>query len=149
MTSGTTNIDIRKAEEVDIDGIKAIADAHKNEIGFVRRPTLEKSIESSELLVAVELIEQSIVGFVHYHHRKDGQTTLYNIAVIGPYRGQGIGTRLISELQHEARSSQSLHIMLKCPTDLAANGFYEKAGFTLVSTENGKHRPLNIWQREL
>jgi|SRR5690554_5481982 N-acetylglutamate synthase-like GNAT family acetyltransferase len=149
MTSGTINVLIRKAQKTDIDSIKEIADAHKNELGFVRRPTIEKSINANEIFVAVQITNQSIVGFVHYHHRKDGQTTLYNIVVITSFRLSGIATKLVSALENEARSQQSTRIVLKCPVELRANEFYGQYGFSLATRENGKHRPLNIWRLNL
>jgi len=140
---------IRKAQHTDLDAIKAIADAHKTELGFIRRPTLEKSIQINEILVAIDENNQAIVGFVHYHHRKDKQVTLYNIVVVSNFRLSGIATQLISELVNEAKFCQSEYILLKCPEELTANQFYERYGFSAMPQEKGKHRPLNIWKLDL
>lgn len=144
MISGN-EITLRKATEADVDKIKELVDKHKTELGFVMRPALISSIKSSELNVAVES-EDSVIGLIHYRHRKDGQTTIYNIVVRSDYRRQSIGAHLIEQLQHEARELGQSVILLKCPTNLQANDFYKALNFALNMTENGKKRPLNIWQ---
>ncbi len=127
----------------DIDQIKRIADAHKKELGFVRRPSLLESISRSELLVAK--LDSAVVGFVEYRHRKDGQTTLYNIAVVPKYTRHGVGQKLVRALVNESAGLGKTCVCLKCPQDLPSNKFYENLGFQLQQTEPGKYRQLNIW----
>ncbi len=144
MISGDHEIIVIKATPLDIDGIKQIADAHRNELGFVRRPSLLEAINRSEVLVAKK--NGNVLGFVEYRHRKDQQTTLYNIAVIPEYRGLGIGRKLVQPLVEEAKKRNKDYILLKCPEDLAANKFYEALDFKLHTIEPGKHRQLKIWR---
>jgi ribosomal protein S18 acetylase RimI-like enzyme len=147
LTSGVDEITITKAELSDIDGIKQIADAHRKELGFVRRPTLIEAIDRSEILVAKQ--NGNTVGFVEYRHRRDEQTTLYNIAVFPEYRRLGVGRKLVQSLVNEAKERNKRYISLKCPEDLTANEFYEILGFQLQVIEPGKHRRLKIWQWHL
>ena len=72
---------------------------YKHELGFIIRSALERSINASEIIVAVDKNDGNTLGFVHYHHRKDGQTTLYNIAVNPAYQKRGIGAQLIDTLR--------------------------------------------------
>lgn len=144
MTSGVHEVTVTKAEHSDIDDIKRIADAHRNELGFVRRPTLIEAIDRSEILIAKR--NGNIIGFVEYRHRRDDQTTLYNIAVFPEYRRLGVGRKLVQSLVTEARKRNKQYISLKCPEDLTANQFYEVLGFHLQEIEPGKHRRLKIWQ---
>ncbi|MBK9232160.1 MAG: GNAT family N-acetyltransferase [Anaerolineae bacterium] len=92
-------LEIRKAMQSDIGILKALADAHKDEIGFILRPALAKSIDNREVFVVTLSGEPAPVGFVDYHHRKDAQTTLYHIVVSPDYRGTGIGRKLVLVLQ--------------------------------------------------
>lgn len=138
---------ITKAVPQDIDAIKRIADVHRKELGFSRRPALLKSISQQEILVARQ--NEQIIGYVEYHHRRDEQTTLHNIVVFPEYRGQDVGRKLIATLQTESQSKNKRFILLKCPVDLPANNFYSHTGFSLVKTEPGKRRQLNIWQLEV
>lgn len=146
MTSGNNNgVVFRKATLTDLEGIKKLADQHKTELGFVIRGALAKSIETSEIIVAAEY-NGEIVGFVQYRHRKDEQTTLYNIVVVSSHQRQGIGRLLVDSLGNEVREHQKQFILLKCPSRLPANDFYRDYGFTLQTVEEGKKRALNVWK---
>lgn len=144
MIFGINEIVITKARSTDINEIKQIADLHRRELGFVRRPSLSEAIIRSEIFVAKK--NGSILGFVDYRHRKDRQTTLYNIAVLPQYRNLGVGRKLIEALVAEAKKLDQSCILLKCPEELSANKFYEALRFQLREVEPGKHRRLNIWR---
>lgn len=148
MTSGNSNLMYRKAVLADLETIKSLADQHKNELGFVVKAAFTKSIKASELILASDG-NGALLGYVHYHHRKDGQTTLYSIVVDEAYRRQGIGERLVAQLEQEARDKGQVFILLKCPIELTANSFYQAGGFDLRATVEGKHRALNEWILEL
>lgn len=143
MISGS-EIAIRHAIVEEIDAIKKLFDRHKNELGFVVKSALVNSIHRNELIVAIKM-DGEIVGVVHYRHRKDGQTTLYSIIVDDMYRQKTLGKSLLYELKREATYKGQKNILLKCPVELEANRFYEAERFSLVTTDIGKHRPLNIW----
>lgn len=148
MTSGkTNNLTIRKATPADLDSIKVIADAHRQELGFVLRPALARSIMRGEILVAEN--SQGLIGFVEYHHRRDEQTTLYHIVVVANHRRQGVGEALIDALCDEALRLGKQVIQLKCPADLPAQEFYARLEFDLLGQEEGKARPLTIWSLSL
>jgi len=148
LNSGATDtLVIRKATLADLDAIKAIADWHRHELGFIIRPALARSVERGELLIAAN--STNLIAFIEYHHRCDAQTTLYHIVVVPDYRRQGIGRRLIEQMANEARAVGKEIIALKCPTTLPANDFYTRTGWSLAGSEPGKHRPLNLWQLRL
>jgi ribosomal protein S18 acetylase RimI-like enzyme len=138
---------VRKANLSDLSAVKSLADANKNELGFVLRPALAKSIENSEILLAEN--STGVIAFVEYHHRLDQQMTLYHIAVESGYRKQGVGRLLIGSLVKDARCHGKAIIQLKCPADLPANGFYSRLGFTKIATQNGRFRPLITWRLSL
>lgn len=147
MTSGAVKrqpITLRKATSADLDAVKALFDRHKLELGFIIRAALEKSIQQAELIIAVTHDEE-LAGLVHYHHRRDAQTTLYSIVVDSPWRERGVGRCLIDALRDECRIRKQHFILLKCPQGLPANDFYAHYGFNLAKKEIGKHRPLNVW----
>lgn len=128
-----------------IDAIKALADANRNDLGFILRMQIQEAVEQNRTLVAI--VDKQVVGFVIYRHRKnDLQTTLAEICVAKNYRGQGIGTGLMDALVSESTLKSRLFIQLKCPENLPANDFYSKYGFCLSSVEPGKSRRLNIWR---
>ena len=147
MTFGS-NYSVRKAVLEDIPSLKKIVDQHRHQLGFVLRSALQSSIERAEVLVAVDQTNL-IVGLVQYRHRKDGQTTLYNIVISHENQGKGIGRSLIDALNSEAKKYGQKNIVLKCPIDLPANDFYHAYGFSPHKTEEGKKRPLQIWSIEI
>lgn len=148
ITISGHEITFRKALPDDIDKIKSLVDKHKTELGFIIRPALINSIKTDELIVAVGSVDD-IVGLAHYRHRKDGQTTLYNIVVRSDYRRHAIGSTLVECLKDEAHSRGQHFILLKCPATLSANEFYKALNFELDTIEDGKKRTLNIWNLPL
>ena len=141
MTEAQTSIRLARAS--DLDAIKRLADAERPALGFVRRPALAESIARDEVLVAEQA--GAVVGFVEYHQRRDGQVTLYHIAVTAERRGEGVGRALIDGLRTAATAAGATPIALKCPVDLPANAFYRACGFALREVAAGRARPLNVW----
>lgn len=135
---------IRKATPEDISAIKVIADKNKDTLGFVLRSTLLENIARSWVLVAD--VGGQVVGFVNYRHRRDEQTTIYEICVARAYRGQGIGQALVGALTQESVSQGKVFIQLKAITTIPANRFYERYGFTVLRVESGRKQPLNVWR---
>ncbi|HEX8708409.1 MAG TPA: GNAT family N-acetyltransferase [Pyrinomonadaceae bacterium] len=73
--------------------------------------------------------------------RTESYIRLTDIALLGPYRGSGIGTALIKELIEEADAGGlplRLHVL---KTNLGAKRLYERLGFRL-SGESGMHLKL-------
>lgn len=119
---------VRPATADDLDWVKAMADRHKRDLGFVRRGSLAAGIARGELLVRQE------AGFCHYRTRGDGWHVVYEIVS----EQSGTGRELLTAVP--------LPVRLKCPADAAANGFYARMGGMLVATETGKQRALNVWE---
>jgi N-acetylglutamate synthase-like GNAT family acetyltransferase len=135
---------IRHALTEDLDAIKKLADSNKDSIGFVMRSALAFGIEHRWLLVAEH--NGQVTGFAHYRHRRDQQSTLYELCVREESRGQQIGKMLINALLEEARAQGKTCLLLKTPTDLQANGFYKHLGFVKREVQPGKKRDLNVWE---
>jgi len=110
------------------------------ELGFVNRAALEES----EAKNALEVIEG--VGFAHFHHRRDRQTTIYSLAVLSEHQKQGWGRLLFYRVLCSAVDNGCDRIVAKCPEDLPSNTFYQRLGFTLTRIEDGKKRKLNCWE---
>jgi predicted GNAT family acetyltransferase len=144
LTSGISNIKLRKAVPEDLPTLKALADAHRHELGFVHQKALLRSIEREEVFVAQDT--DNPIAFVEYHHRKDKQTTIYHIIVKSEFRNQGIGRSLINAVSAESRKLKKEFVRIKCPIDLEANQFYRQIGCHLIRKEQGKNRNLAIWE---
>lgn len=84
-------------------------------------------------------------GFCRFHIRRDGQLTIREIIVVTP--GTGIGSAILNRLKSAGRSSGANCIVAKCPTDLAANGWYKSRGFINMRDEATRTgRKLNVWR---
>lgn len=129
-----------------VDQIKTIADSHRTELGFHSRQTFLDSLKREEILIAK--IDNNLAGFVRYYHRRDGQTTLYEIATIREKRSKGVGRRLIDALIADCQRVGSRYIRLSCPVELPANRFYEAMSFihSARRSRRGKSRPLYEWE---
>lgn len=98
--------------------------------------TLWESARRGELL----LIDG---GFCHWHLRRDGQLTIREIISTRP----GAGSEMLAQLK-AVKGAASL--FAKCPVGLAANGWYERRGFTCEGQETTKTgRVLNLWRLKL
>ena len=139
---------VRKGQSSDLDAVKRVADSHREELGFLTRGTLESAIVEGHLIVAN--VDDEVVGFQHYYHRKrDKQTTLYHKAVLDTHRRRGIARKLVSFVAKEADALGRTHLLLKCPVDLEANEAHARLGFRLVGTEKGRRRRLNVWRLDI
>jgi N-acetylglutamate synthase-like GNAT family acetyltransferase len=136
---------VRWAQEKDIEAIKALADANRGALGFVVRASLKEQLHQGEILVAEH--QGEIMGFVSFHHRRDGWTTIRELCVAESYRKRGTGRALVQEVEKSVCQANQKGIRLKCPLDLPANGFYARLGFTRVAVVEGKRRPLAVWEK--
>ncbi|NER39703.1 MAG: GNAT family N-acetyltransferase [Oscillatoria sp. SIO1A7] len=126
---------------------KIIADRFKKELDFVMRPTLERAEQPSEIEIAGH---QKACGFCHFHCRKDGQTTIYSLAVLQEYQKQGWGRLLFYKVLCAAIEAGSDRIVLKCPENMPSNNFYKHLGFEMRDRLVRKNkRTLNVWQYKI
>jgi len=138
---------VRFAAADDVPAVKAIADRHRHELGFVPAAALVEAARERRLLVAV--LDGKVVGFVHFRCCRDGHATIYEIAVLPECRRQGVGRALVEAVCKEAALRGCVVLQLKCPIDLPANEFYRRVGFIEAGIEKGRRRPLRLWQKRL
>lgn len=147
-SSHTGDFRIGFARSEHIPQIKRLVDANRHVFGFVVRSAFYDALEFRTLIVATR--EEEVIGFVRYHHRKrDLQTTLYDICVAKPERGKSIGKGMMAVLIDDCYKSNRAAILLKCPSHLEANAFYEKNGFCYIDSVIGKRQKLNVWRLDL
>lgn len=139
------NFGVSFAEPADITAIKSMADLHRRELGFVLRPALADAIDRRWVLLARIRNSGEPAGFVHFRHRRDLYTKIYQICVAPPYRKQGIATELIAALKRSARKAGQVKLTLQCPEDLLANSFYRALGFQDGTVTDGRRRRLITW----
>ncbi len=142
--SSTINV-IRNATSIDLPAVKRLADDHKRELGFVLNPALREAILEKRVVVALGEGNR-LVGFIHFRHRRDGVTKVYQICIEGECRRRGYGFALLSKLVEDALTIGQDTISLSCPEDLAANEFYKACGFTQDGHVRSPARRLVQWK---
>src|SRR5258708_7243001 len=84
-----------------VPAMKAIADANRDELGFVNRAKFMQAVNEERIIVA--LLQKQVIGFVVFRHRKiDSQTTLSEICLDQAVRGYGYGRGLINALYYDS-----------------------------------------------
>src|ERR1700753_776303 len=111
---------VRTAAISDYDWIKAMAQRHKKELGYVSYGAIKDSILKQEMLIAGDG-----KGFCRWHKRRDGWNVIYDL--VSEKKGAGKALLLAVPLPRR----------LKAPVDIAANGFYERMGGQLAGVEEG------------
>ena len=77
-----TNEKVALAKTENLPKIKALADAHRLELGFVNRAMLAAAIDNNEIFYTNK-------GFIQFHHRRDNISTLHLICVCETVRRRG------------------------------------------------------------
>jgi ribosomal protein S18 acetylase RimI-like enzyme len=142
-------IALSPAQPDDLAAVKAVADRHRTELGFILRPVIQASIQEGALWVARAGEGGEIVGFVRFHHRLDKVTTIYDICVSHAARGRGVGRKLIAAVRAQALMAHHHALVLKAPEELPANDFYRALGFVDRGLERGRKRRLRTWMLPL
>lgn len=127
---------IRKATAYDVDRILEIARQYRTELGYLHPVGLRQHISAGTVNVCEWY--GNIYGFVDYHTRRDGWSTIYHIATDKHVAGQGIGRNLLYSVPCPFR--------LKVTQENPANTFYQNAGMQLAATETGRKRALNVYE---
>jgi ribosomal protein S18 acetylase RimI-like enzyme len=138
---GVRVIRVRPARQEDISCIKKLVDVRPNKrwLGFVSTAYMASSIAAGELHVATS--GRAVVGFIRWHRRRDGWTSIYEICVDERYRQRGVGRKLVDILGKGP-------VRLKCHWDNQACVFYRRLMFSKTGeyiTRRGKL--LNVFER--
>lgn len=130
---------IRLAVVDDLVIIKKIANQNRDFIGFVMKVALIEAISKKSLFVFDSV--DGVLGFIHYHPRKDGWNTVHELAVMREHQGKGIGQALFDIVP--------LPMRLKTTVDNAtAIAFYAKNNMLHVRNEQGKKRSLVVFEKQ-
>ncbi len=134
-----------------IDTVRASADEHKSELGFLPFTAYEDQALKGRLWVAVESNTKDFVGHLMFGGRFPS-LKVTQMFVQPKYRKQRIASFLIEKLARYGENNNYLSISARVAEDLPANSFWESSGFKLShKKEGGKttKRVINVRCRDL
>ncbi len=134
-----------------VDEIVATADDHTRELGFYAPAIYHDSADRGRLWVAVQSGSRHAAGFLRFGG-SDRQLRVFQLFTLEAARRTGVGRRLLCELAHYGEEHSILSVTARVASDLAANAFWQSAGFKVHRTVRGgktSNRKINIYLREL
>lgn len=122
-----------------LDWIIAISKTETNTIGFIPRSGIKRHYDDGNVLVAFE--DASPVGFLIHGPLTGREYVVINqLLVIKAKRRQGIGKRLVDDLQFLAYVGRSQTLRLSVGMDLQAVHFWKAIGFHETRVREGGAR---------
>lgn len=118
-------------------------------LGFLPAGAYEEAASRGNLLVAI--CDSSYAGHLLFGGSYPS-LKVFQLYVSESLRRRGIGTALVSGLVNLANHHSYLSITANVAEDLAANAFWERAGFVLLRLKPGgasRNRIINVRVREL
>lgn len=141
-------MEVRYANQEDIQKIVKLANKHTYEMGFVPSPVFFEALKRNTLLVCV--LEEELVGFVCWYHRKrEPVTTLSYLCVAEEFQLRGIGRILVRFVCEQAYKKSMKEVRLKAKAGIGANSFYACLGFDHYAVEQGKKSAIIVWRMNL
>ncbi len=146
LETGNSNLTIRPAAEGDIPAITAIEKhaataAHWSAAQYESLLRTPAAAASGPRRVSLVILEgESLQGFA-IARAGAGEWEIENIAVAGPARKRGLGTRLLGELLTRARAEGVEAAVLEVrESNHAAHSLYEKWAFVAVGRRSNYYR---------
>ena len=118
-----------------VSEVSAIADKNKESFGFLSNSAYEQMASKGQLWIAVN-DKKELKGYLMFGG------TMPTLKVFQAYacksvRGHGVGKKLIDALKNYASDKGYHSIVAKVASDLPANNFWEKVGFSIFSQVKG------------
>ena len=106
----------------------------------------DEQASCGRLWVVLEQGSDDLAGFLLYGGRFP-HIKVTQLAITATNRGKGLGKFLIEKLKKHAEQESYLTIKARVASELAANAFWEKQGFSLARQVKGgesRHRRINV-----
>lgn len=135
---------IRIAIPEDVPAIDKVFRTAPDVLAYVPKVVIAAAIARRSCLVVEQ--DEAVIAAVLFHHRRDGQTTVRELAVRPEFKRQGWGTRLVEHIRRESGERQKAFVLAKCPVGAPSNAFWNAMGFRHVAVQEGRKRNLNVWK---
>lgn len=122
------------------DGEAAFPDAYEvRRDVFIEEQGVDETIEmdgrddEATHFVVYDTADDCPVGTARLRYEDDGSAKAERVAVLGGYRGRGLGRRVMEHVENEAQAKGCSRVHLNAQT--AVKGFYERLGYETVGEE--------------
>lgn len=143
------DIKIGPAIADDLIYIDSLQKKNAEELSFYPRLVFEREIINQRILLA--RVNNEPAGYL-YHGALAATLRIHQACIQYDLRGQLYGAALVNWLVALGRAAFSLKISLRCGSDIEANRFWKKMGFSCVAVTQGgvrRLRDINTWQLPL
>ncbi len=130
---------IDRLKDDDWEWVEPLFAANKNILGSVSMMRWRWCAKPYDLREPILVIRP--YAFAHFHKKKNGEVTLYEIAVDPSMKRKGLGKRLMEKMGYP--------MTLKTDADNEeSNAFYKALGFICMGSKETKSgKPVNIYTR--
>ena len=144
-----SDISVMPATADDLTYIDHLQRKNAEDLAFYPRSAFEREIDNQRILLA--RVNGEPAGYI-YHGALRQQLKIHQACIEYDLRGQLYGAALIRHLRHLADAAGVQEIVLRCGSDIEANGFWRAMGFHCIAITQGgarRMRDINVWCERL
>ena len=145
------NLEIRYANAGDLSYIDHLQKKNAEELAFYPKAVFEREISNQRILLA--LVNNQHAGYL-YHGAMglDKVNKIHQACIEYDLRGQWYGAGLVNQLEAMNKIVSSDGLSLRCGSDIAANQFWQRMGFSCIDIQHGgvrRMRDINVWYKSI
>jgi GNAT superfamily N-acetyltransferase len=140
---------VRPAVLADLPYIDHLQRKNSGTLSFYPRIVFERDIPDNLVLTA--WLNDEPCGYLYRGPLRDA-VRIHQACIQYDVRGYQYGAALVRHLEALGRAAGSLRILLRCGSDVAANGFWDVMGYKCISVTTGgvsRGREINLWEKSL
>ena len=144
-------LEIRYAVLSDLTYVDHLQKKNAEELAFYPKAVFEREVENQRILLA--LVNNQHAGYL-YHGAMglDKVNKIHQACIEYDLRGQWYGAGLVSQLESMNQVVGADGISLRCGSDIAANQFWQRMGFSCIDIKPGgvrRMRDINVWYKAI
>ncbi len=131
--------------------VEAFADSSKKALGFLPKSVFREQANRGRLWIAVNADSSECLGYLLFGGRYP-MLKIFHLYVAPRHRKQGIGAKLLANLEAFGEKNNYLTVSARVAADLPSNQFWDRADYRIIRQESGglsSRRTINIRFKEL
>lgn len=142
---------IRYALLSDLTYVDHLQKKNAEELAFYPKAVFEREVQNQRILLA--LVNNQHAGYL-YHGAMglDKVNKIHQACIEYDLRGQWYGAGLVRQLESMNQVLGADGISLRCGSDIAANQFWQRMGFSCIDIKPGgvrRMRDINVWYKAI